>query len=271
MRTGIVALPRALDEHDALDVLAIGALDRTAVGSSRQRFQSCLVDDVRLAAAQLGQLGHVVSRKAGRLDDRADGFLDDDAGFLRDLDREAAGHAGGLSDRRVEMNADRRMRSHLGDEIGEARVLRLGIRRAVRDALPELRRPAAERSRLFDEDDFIAGFRSFERCGEPGHAATDDENPLVGRCVGIARGHFHLLYFGAAHPHVVVGHFLPHLVVRAAFGDDPDDALAQVRARHGDRRKMKRFGLCPSRARTDHHVRDAFLLDVVADRLHARG
>ena len=90
------ALAGALHEDDRLHFLAVGTLDGAAVGCLGQGFESGLVDDVGLAAAEFGQLGDVVGGEAGGLDDGADGFVGDGAGFLGDLGDEAARRAGGV-------------------------------------------------------------------------------------------------------------------------------------------------------------------------------
>ena len=123
---------------------------------------------------------------------------------------------------------------------------------------------------LFDEHDFVAGLGGFERRRHAGNAAADDQNaPIACRLSALPAGTFIFFSFGAAHAHVVVGHLLPDLVVLAARRDGPDHAFAQVGARHRDVGEMERLGLRAARAGADHHVRDGFLLDVVADRLHA--
>ncbi len=73
--TRLVALAGALHEHDRFDFLAVGTLDGAAVGRLGQGFETGLVDHVGLTAAEFGQLGDVVGREAGGLDDGADRVL----------------------------------------------------------------------------------------------------------------------------------------------------------------------------------------------------
>ena len=94
---------------------------------------------------------------------------------------------------------------------------------------------------------------------------------LVVAGVGIACRQLHFLHFGAAHAHVVVRHLLRGFARARRYRAGPDHAFAQVGARQRHAREIERLGLGAARTGGDHHVGDAFVVDVVADHLHAVG
>ena len=163
------------------------------------------------------------------------------------------------------------MRNAAGHQFGHAGVLRLGIGLLVRHALVQLGGPAAECTFLFDDQHLVARIRRLDGRRQAGHAAAHNQDALVRGAIRVAGRHRHLLEFGAAHADVVIGHFLAHLVMVRAFGHDPEHTFAQVGACHGHVRKVKGFGLGAARAGADHHMGDAFVLDVVTDGLHPFG
>jgi len=76
----LVPLAGALNENDGIDLMAVAAFDRCAIGTLCQGFKTGLVDDVGQAAAELRQLVHVVAGETAGLDDGTD-F--DDLGWSR--------------------------------------------------------------------------------------------------------------------------------------------------------------------------------------------
>jgi hypothetical protein len=175
---GVVTLAGALDEDDGFHFLAVGPLDRASVGRLGHGFESGLVHHVGLAAAEFRQLGHVVGREAGGLDDGADGFLADRARLLGDADGEASGRAGGFGDGRVQVQLDLRIGRDLRRQVGDAGILRRSVGRLEGLALPEFGGHAAQRSGLLDQHGFVAGFGDFRGGRHARHAAADDQDAL---------------------------------------------------------------------------------------------
>ena len=102
----------------------------------------------------------------------------------------------------------------------------------------------------------------------PAMPPTDDQQPPRRGRVRVAGRDLELLQLGTAHADVVVGHLLAHLVVRLAFGNGPEHALAQVGARQRGAGKAEGLDLGAARARGQHDVGHAFVVDVPADRRH---
>ncbi len=129
VRSGVVALAGALDEHHALTSLPSARLIGAAVrGLRASASRPAWSTTFGLAAAELGQLGHVVGREAGGLDDGADGLRRRCSRFLSDLDGEAARRAGGFGDGRIrDARVMPRMRRSPSRPARRPRVLRLGI------------------------------------------------------------------------------------------------------------------------------------------------
>ena len=271
VRASLVALTGALDEDHRFDFLAVGALDRATLGGHGQGFESGLVHHVGLAAAELGQFGHIVSREACGLDDRADSFLAYGSRFLSQLDREAARCAGGFGDGRIQVQLDLRVGGNLCGHFGHARLLCRGVGFLEGLAFPQLRRHAAQGAGLLDDHGFVAGRGDFQRGRHARHAAADDQDALARAFLGVAGRGGHLLDLGAAHADVVGRHLLAHLIVILAGGNHPQHAFAQIGARHGDALELEGLGLGATRAGTDADMGHRLVGDVVPDHLHAFG
>ena len=272
---GRITLAGALHEHHGLDRLAVArTADRLACGCGfpGQGFQTGLINHVgRLAVGKLGQLVGVIQRETCRLDDRADVFLCDGAGFDRDLDLEAARRAIGLGDGGVQVNLDIGIGFDARGHVGNAVVFRRLERLARRHALVQLGGPAAERAGFLDQHNLVASLRRLQRGSHAGHAATDHQQGLHRTGLLVARRHGHRLDFGAGHADIVFRHFLGGLARFLGIRTNPDHAFTQVATAHRDGGEIERLGLGAARTGAQRSVRDAFILDVVPDHRHALG
>ena len=267
------ALTGALHEHHAFHFLAVGALDGAAVGLLRQRFQAGLVGDAGgLAVAVLRQLAGIVLAGAGGHDDGTDIFGRGRTRLGRDIDTELAGRTAGLGDGGVEHHLDALLGLHFLDQVGDTGIGRIGVRFAVRHALPQLGGPAAERAGLLHQQRLVAGLGGFQRRGQAGDTATDHQDTLVVAVIRIDLRQLHLLDLGTAHADHVIGHFLGQflflVVIRGRA--HPDHTFAQVGAAQGHAVEAEGLGLGAPRAGGDDHVIHAVVGDVILDEIDPR-
>ena len=152
-----------------------------------------------------------------------------------------------------------------GIEVG---VLWLGIRRAGRQTLVQLRHVAAQRAGFFHQLDVVTRLGGFQRRGHAGDAAADDQYVFVQLLLTRSMRDAHVLGLGTGHADVVISHFLCGFLRFVGFWTNPDDAFAQIGARQGDIVEAEGFDLGATRASADHDVIGFAIVDVFLNHFH---
>ncbi len=132
----------------------------------------------------------------------------------------------------------------------------------MRRALRPLRRPAAERVALFDDQRVIAGLGRLQRGGEPRDAAADHQHRARDFAERGGRRRLGPRHLSRRHADLVGGE---HLRVLRPRGLRPRDLFAQVRAHHGDAVEAEAIGHHARRTGADDEPIDRAFLDVASD------